>query len=120
MKIYIAHAKNSDFQKELYDPIKEGAFFARHTFIFPHEGDPVDSKRVISECDLILAEVSLPSTGLGIELGWASDMGKKIVCIYKLGIKPSRSLNVVCQLFVSYRSRGELISSIAKIIVDCE
>lgn len=120
MKVYLAHASNSDFQKEIYDPIRESPFFARHTFIFPHEGEVVDSKRVISECDLILAEVSLPSTGLGIELGWANDMGKKIVCIYKLGMKPSRSLNMICQLFISYRSRGEMVSSVKKILTDCE
>lgn len=92
MKIYFVHATNyPNFKETLYNVIISSALNENHTFIFPHQNSviPVNSKNVISESDLILADVSYPSTGLGIELGWAESANKKILCIYKEDTKPS-------------------------------
>jgi nucleoside 2-deoxyribosyltransferase len=35
----------------------------------------------VTTCDLLIAEVSLPSTGLGYEIGLADSLGKQIVAI---------------------------------------
>jgi len=37
----------------------------------------------VREADVIIAEVSTPSLGVGYELGKAEDMGKKILCLYR-------------------------------------
>jgi nucleoside 2-deoxyribosyltransferase len=37
----------------------------------------------LKEADVIVAEVSTPSLGVGYEIGKAEDMGKKILCLYK-------------------------------------
>lgn len=37
----------------------------------------------VREADVIVAEVSTPSLGVGYELGQAESMGKKIVCLYR-------------------------------------
>ena len=37
----------------------------------------------IKEADIIVAEVSTPSLGVGYEIAKASDMNKKILCIFK-------------------------------------
>lgn len=36
----------------------------------------------IDECDIVIAEVSIPSLGVGYELGYAESKGKKIICLY--------------------------------------
>jgi len=36
----------------------------------------------IDECDVVIAEVSIPSLGVGYELGYAQSIGKKIICLY--------------------------------------
>lgn len=40
------------------------------------------TKDIIKTCDLMIAEVSLPATGLGIELGWAKAFKVPILCMY--------------------------------------
>ena len=37
----------------------------------------------LSTCDLVVAEVSVPSLGVGYELGRAVDLGKPVLCLYK-------------------------------------
>src|SRR5258708_4223441 len=98
MKIYIAHSTNYDFKNELYVPLRNSALNSQHDIVLPHENDTFiktkdiiresdlviaetksDSliisfvliKDIIRESDLVIAETSYPSTGEGIELGWA-------------------------------------------------
>jgi len=46
--------------------------FKNHEIILPHDKRNLISKDIIKKCNLFIAEVSFPSTGLGIELGWAN------------------------------------------------
>jgi len=119
MKIYVAHSRDFDFQKELYEPIRQSSLNQEHTFVLPHENsaEPFNSKDYLkNECELMIAEVSFPSTGLGIELGWANSYNVPIVCIYRKGSKLSGSLKVVAGNFVEYSNSKELISGIKKIL----
>lgn len=116
MKIYFIHATSyPNFKDELYDALSHSDLNGNHTFIFPHQKSdtPINSKNIISESDLILAEVSYPSTGLGIELGWAEAANKKILCIYKAGSKPSQSIKEVSSDFIEYSDKTTMIDQIA-------
>jgi nucleoside 2-deoxyribosyltransferase len=48
--------------------------------------------RWISECDLLLAEVSTPSHGVGYEIGYALSLGKQVLCLYRKGRKVSKMI----------------------------
>lgn len=37
----------------------------------------------VREADVIVAEVTTPSLGVGMELGWAEELGKQIICLYR-------------------------------------
>ena len=37
----------------------------------------------LSACDFVVAEVTRPSLGVGYELGWATVLGKPILCLYR-------------------------------------
>lgn len=37
----------------------------------------------LRSCDLIVAEVTLPSLGVGYELGWACALGKPVLALYR-------------------------------------
>ena len=41
-----------------------------------------DLERKLNEADIIFAEVSIPSLGVGYELGFADKLNKKIIAIY--------------------------------------
>jgi len=113
MKIYVSHATNFDYNTELYEPLK-GAFSDDHQLILPHEsGNSVtDSKESIQSSDLVVAEVSYPSTGQGIELGWADEFHVPIICIHRSDKTPSGALHIVSDRFINYSSTEDLVEKL--------
>lgn len=116
MKIYVGHSTSFDYIKELYEPLKGSSLCSNHQFIFPHDEnkDVVMSKNIIADSDLFLAEVSYPSIGLGIELGWAHDKKCKILCIAKQGAKLSPSLKIICSDILMYSDKSTMINNIVE------
>jgi len=114
MKIYVCHSTKFDFKKELYEPIRKLSLNTEYEFIFPHEktNQTFDSKNIIPSCDLIISEISYPSTSMGIELGWANKEGIKIVFIYKKGATVSKSLKAVSNEFIEYDSTGDMLKKL--------
>lgn len=108
MKIYVGHATSFDYKEQLYKPILESVLYQQHQFILPHrEGaEPFNSKEIIKSSDLFLAEVSYPSTGLGIELGWAEIFGVPVFAIYQEQYKPSSAIKIVARKVVTYTEGG--------------
>lgn len=118
MKLYFTHSTSFDFRKDLYAPLKSSVLLAGHDFILPHENNnlPINSKNSIQAADLILAEVSYPSTGQGIELGWAEFLQKKIICFYQEGKQYSSSLAVITNKIFPYKDSQELIEKIETLL----
>lgn len=52
-----------------------------------HESVFLQDKKTVENCKLVIAEVTNPSTGSGIELGWAISNRKPIICLAKKGAK---------------------------------
>ncbi len=113
MKIYVSHSRSFDFENELYKPIRASVLNTEHEFFLPHEnGQSINTKEVLQDCDLILAEVSFPSTGQGIELGWANMLNKRIVCISRKASEVSGSLKYITDNFITYSDKDDLVSKI--------
>jgi nucleoside 2-deoxyribosyltransferase len=118
MRIYVGHSKKSEYRSELYEPLRNSRLNEEHEIVLPHEKSdaPFNSKEFLQTCDLMIAEVSYPATGLGIELGWADALGIPIMCVYKKGAKVSGSLNGMTKDFVEYSSGDELVDGIERVI----
>ena len=114
MKIYISHSSNFDFKKELYELLKSSEFLSRHDLILPHEKTVLstNSKEIINHCDLLIAEVSYPSIGLGIELGWAENAKVKIICLHKSDTRISSSLPLLFPNIFTYTNSVEMLEKI--------
>jgi hypothetical protein len=112
MKVYVGHSSSINFEEEIYQPLKRSHLFDKHDFVLPHEsGGLFDSKKfLLKEADLMVAEVSKASTGLGIELGWADLFEVPVICVYQEGSNPSGSLNAVARQIQVYSGQEELIS----------
>lgn len=119
MKIYFGHSREFDYEKELYEYIRKDAILSKENIILPHEkGYKGNSSREFySNLDLFIAEVSYPSTGLGIELGWAYDEKIPLICIYKKNAKISSSLKVITNNFYEYENAEELVNIIKKALL---
>jgi nucleoside 2-deoxyribosyltransferase len=46
----------------------------------------------IRGCDMLLAEVSTPSHGVGYEIGYALSQGKKVLCLHRKSSKVSKMI----------------------------
>ncbi len=117
MKIYVAHATQSHFREELYKPLRESSLNTDQEIYLPQEyGRETITKEFIKSCNLIIAECSFPSTGEGIELGWADIYNVPILCIYKKGIEPSKALYYVSDNLVAYENKEDMITKITAFI----
>ncbi len=115
MKIYVGHSNDWNYENELYNPILKSELNKKHDIILPHLNNrSFDTKKVIEEADLFIAEVSRPSLGLGIEIGRAEQIGKKILCIYKKSEKVSSSLKYVDASLIEYKDEKDMIDKIKK------
>ena len=100
-KVYVSHPTSFDFKEELYKALKKLKNFE---LILPHEnsGMPKSSKDIIKTCAALIAEVSVPSQGVGIEIGWADSFGIPIIFLFKKNSKISTSLRLLSDNFIDY------------------
>jgi hypothetical protein len=113
MRIYLAHSSNFNFSEKLYSPIKESELSKDHEILFPQEG-PVEeiTRNMIEEADALLADVSQPSLGVGIEMGWADSFHVPVIAMNEKGSAPSFSIdNVVSERF-EYENPEDMIEKI--------
>ena len=118
MKVYVAHSRLMDYQKDLYDVIRSDESLKEHTIILPHEESSSSSntRDFYRKLDVLIAECSEVATGLGIEIGWAYDDGVPIYCIYKKGSKISGSIQSVTNEIYSYEAKEEMLEIIHEIL----
>ena len=98
MKIYFAGSiRGGRDDKDLYAQIivllkKYGTVVTEHVgdAQITQEGEGAPDREIhdrdiawLRECDVIVAEVTAPSLGVGYELGRAVEWGKRIVCLYR-------------------------------------
>ncbi len=119
MKIYFGHSRDFNYEEEFYKPIEKSELLKNEVLILPHKdsGFIQRDKDFYKSLDLFIAEVTYPSTGLGIELGFVSDGNASVYCLYKSGTKPSSSLKAVSDNFIGYNSPDELTEIIEKIVI---
>lgn len=118
MIIYVGHSRGEyDYIHELYEPILNSDINKEHKIMFPHyNNEDKNSQDIIEKSDLFIAEVSFPSIGLGVEIGRAETIGKKILCIYKKSAKCPSSLKFVNVDTLEYDNSEDLIVKLKKYI----
>lgn len=109
MKIYFAGSIRggrilADTYRQLIEWLKEN-----HTVLSEHVGSTAITKageqkdveyiydrdvEWLKECDLVIADVTMPSLGVGVEIGLAQTMGKRIIAIYNVNADASLSAMV--------------------------
>lgn len=117
MKIFISHSSGFDYLNKLYKPLSESIINRDHEIFLPHEdGKDVLTKDVIKNSDVVIAEVSFPSTGQGVELGWANVFNVPIISIHQKNAKLSGSLKYLTENFVTYENGDELVDRLIDVL----
>jgi nucleoside 2-deoxyribosyltransferase len=123
MKIFIAHASSFPYEEKLYAPIRASELARTHEFILPEEqkyNGTWNTKDAIKSCDVMIADVSAPSTGAGIELGWADAAGTPIIAIYEKGSTPSTVIRYLTQTVIEYENQVDLLIKIEEALSKIE
>ena len=118
MRIYIAHPTDMNYENEIYRPLQSDDFFSQYELILPHEeSNKINNTRDdYKDVDIVIAECSKPSTGVGIELGWFYDEEKPIYCLYKIGTKPSEAVTAIAKEIIEYSDSNDLVEKIKTIM----
>ena len=118
MRIYIAHPTSIDYKKEIYEPLRNDDFFLEHELVLPHEEsvDIHNSREDYKSYDVVIAECSEPSIGVGIELGWFYDEKKPIYCFVKSGLSPSGAVVSIVEEVIYYNNEQDFVEKIRAII----
>jgi hypothetical protein len=113
MLIYFVRSTSFDFKKEYYAPIQKSNLSQLHTLVFPHlkSGKPFPTRELFEsgKCDLVVAEISYPSTGGGIEIGWANVFGIPIILVAREDADFSSSLESLGISVLRYRDSANLV-----------
>lgn len=118
MKIYCAHSSAFDYQHDWYDVLRLSSLAREHEFVFPHEHEEIqkNSYPTLQNVDCVLAEISYPSLGLGIELGWAQSLHKPLYCFYMSHSRLSPSVASIASDCAAYSSKEELLHLISQFL----
>lgn len=115
LNIYLSHSKKMDYELELYEPLLNLKIGVENNLILPHskEYDDVDTKQILINSDILIAEISVSGIGIGIELGRAECNNVKIICILKKGVKCNSSVKRNFKV-LEYKDKNDMISKLEK------
>lgn len=113
MKVFVAHASSFNFKDKLYVPLRASVLNAEHDILLPQEKEIEEITREhIKHCDVLVADVSAPSLGAGIEMGWADAFGVPVIAMAEKGSHVSFSIdNVVSERF-EYESPEDMVAKL--------
>ncbi|KKW11084.1 MAG: hypothetical protein UY50_C0021G0018 [Parcubacteria group bacterium GW2011_GWA2_49_9] len=119
MKIIVTHASSFDYEKEFYAPLKKAVEGTDHELIFPHvwHAQNKSTKEFLKNADLVIGEVSYPSTGQGIEFGWADMLNVPILFVRKQGAKSSSALKYLKGDYIEYADGNDMTDKIRTFLV---
>ena len=118
MKVFVAHSSSYDFKNELYIPIRQSSLNNQCEFFLPQEKGPEPvTIDIIKNSDILVAEVSYPSTGQGIELGWAYVYKIPIIYLRKQGSTVSNSIFKLSSTIIDYTDSHDMIEKLSKVLI---
>lgn len=129
MKVYFAASitggrENQEMYFEIVDFLKKKGFLVltehvSYKSISSYGETNLSSEEIftrdvnwIKECDILIADVTTPSLGVGYEIGFAESLNKKIICLYKEGSEKKLSSMISGNkknIVRNYKNKDELL-----------
>ncbi len=133
MKVYFACSIRGGGDTSLYQSIVDAIKLAGGDVIsevFVHDainygGSPLPPKEIykrdtdmIKESDVMIAEVTNPSLGVGYELAYAEHLHKPILCLFKTGSEKKLSAMIAGNDYntIAYIEPNEIIESVREFL----
>lgn len=102
--VYLAHSSKFDFKNKLYEPIKRSKIGNLYDFIYlmDNPGNLPNTKEMIQTCQAVIGEISYPSIGAGIEIGWADAFDIPLILIHNHSYNPPEYYKTFSSYLLKY------------------
>lgn len=116
MKLFIAHASAFPYEEKVYAPVRGLCERDGHEAVFPQDGayGPRNWRESITGADAFVLDASVPSTGAGIEAGWASAAGVPVIAVHEKGSVPSTVVAYIAAAIVEYDGPEDLSAKLGR------
>lgn len=126
-RIFISYSfadrkKFKSFDEKLRKFLKQSFGIKAYSFVFDFKKKTNNkilmqsALKKIDESDLLIAELSYKSIGIGIEVGYAKARGKKIIYIHKIGTEVSTTVSGICDIKIEYKDILNLLTQLKKVL----
>jgi len=109
------------FDRQLKKFLKQSFGIEAYSFVFDFKKKANNKSliksalRKIDESDLLLAELSYKSIGIGLEVGYAKAKGKKIIYMHRIGTELSTTVDGICDSRIEYKDISDLLVQLKKV-----
>ena len=85
------------------------------TFLLDQSNYLPNTKELIKSYDAVVAEISYPSIGTGIEIGWADAFRVPLILIHKEDFRPAPYYNDLSKDIIKYVSTKDMLIKLDKV-----
>jgi 2'-deoxynucleoside 5'-phosphate N-hydrolase len=126
MKIFVAAPYTANYDIDYLNELRNLVKNLGHEPIVPHDFATDDESKweeeikmdleMVDNCDALLAETTIPSHGVGMEIYRAHQKNKKVVLAHKNGNKISAMIAVHADEIIHYDTVGELEEKLRNVL----
>lgn len=113
---FIHRSEYQDLYTKLKKFLHENREIELYSFVFEYKGDIQDRTMMsadveeMNNCDLIVAEVSYKSIGVGVEMGYFKAQNKKIIYLHKKDTEIENITNGIADYVIEYSKSEDIVS----------
>jgi len=111
--------KFENLHKKLKNNFKDNFEIELYSFVFDNHQSFSNNKEMmtkalnkINKTDMLIAETSFKKIGIGLEVGYAKALNKKIIYIHKNGTEISNTVEGVSDINIEYKNIDDLLKKI--------
>ena len=127
MKVFVSAPYTENLETEFLSSLESILKEADLDVVVPHkyvdEKEDIEKSikrnfKLLDDCDMILADVTKPSHGVGMEILYAHQKGKKIIFLRKAGTKVSHMALFHANELVEYNNQKDLKENLLGVLKD--
>lgn len=125
-KVFVSYSYSQrrsfeELHQKLKNFLQEALGYQIYAFVFDFTDTLTDKEIMreafsrIDQADIVIAELSYKSVGVGIEAGYAKAKGKPVIYLHRKGTDLKQTMNGIADSVISYEDENNLIEQLARL-----